>query len=1446
MARRATCVVIALLMALAVRPSAQGLPAYTFSTFAGVPASGVNGTGPTAAFASPRGIAVDTSGNLYVADGSAIRRVTPSGVVSTFAGQMDQYGYADGPAHFARMSNVRGLAMGPDGTLYLTEATTIRTVSPTGVVATLAGRPDFLGGAPVDGVGQAARFTELRGGIAVAPDGVVFVADRYRVRMVTPAGVVTTLAGQSAFGAIDGTGSDAAFGAMTGMVVGADGDLLVAEEGVYISFPQGGGLCCGNAIRRVTRAGVVTTVAGVMGTEGGVDGAGATARLSGPDGMALAPDGTVRFLDHFGKIRALNGNVVTTLSPSLLTGGAPAWITVGPDGAHYVTDTAAKQVQRITADGSVIPIAGGATSPLVGPSAVARGADGTLYIADYYGHQIRALSPSGMFSVVPAVVNFPTGIAIDDTGMLYIADYGNQRVLRTRPEGPAGAFYSSTYGVRAVAARGAYVVVASGDAIVRLDAVSGAVVSTVGSQTAGGFVNGPAATARFRVPWGVAIDSAGQVFVADSSNTSIRRIDTGGNVTTLAGSAASSGYDDGVGSAARFMHPRALTVDAAGELYVSDTNNSTIRRVSPNGLVQTIGGAPQFAGASDGVAGAALFSAPWGITVDPSGVLWIADFQNGTIRRGEAGASATPLTVVSQPQSAQVSAGQSVSFTFDTRGVPDGSTRWQQSTTGPAGTWAFVGDSTSFSGSLTRVLTLKQPPLDMDGRWFRALAHNGVSSLVSDAVMLTVTGTPVVGTSPTNQSVVVGAQATFQVTAGGGSPAPTYQWERSTDGGVTFAACVDDAQHVGSTTNTLRVTPASTALQGARYRAVLTNVHGTATSSAATLTVLTLAITSHPAALTVRPGEPAVFTVVASGVDTLTYQWQQQWNDSRYPWVDLADGGAFSGVRTATLTINPASGSLDQYRYRAVVTMGAEQTISNLAVLSVPTTQLVATPSVLRFAAVKDGAAATTLRHVTAPQRLTVGYTGNTVPRWTMTSDQSWLQSSLTTAMSGAAAPELSIVNPGNVIGGATSLTATITITSDNLPWLTTTATVHLTVDQSGGPTTKPFGSLDTPIPGSGGHAGAMAVTGWALDDLGVTDVQIWRECLETIDRPRGACQAPVAGDSDAVYVGNALFVAGARPDVAALYPTLPLSARAGWGLLVLTNMLPYRPDGSPVGGQGAFTFHAYAIDVEGQRTRLGSTTVNIDNDGAVVPFGAIDTPAPGETLTNYFGRFTSQGWALARGGRCLAGASASTWRVYIDGVLLTGPQISSHGGQFRPDVRDAFPASCGSQTSGMFSVIEGAYLTNGQHTISWEAVDPDGHVGSFGSRFFTVLFPNASSDAPVAARDDVPAVAARQGWRNPVQATIGATEPVIIRPDQQLVHALELPAGRRLRLDLGGAVFAGAQMVAGATHALPGGSHLDAAAGVFSWEPPLGYHGRFHLVFNASNGPLRVDITIR
>ena len=270
------------------QPAAVAGRVYLVTTLAGqtTTAAFADGTGAVARFSYPRGVAViPSSGVIVVADASnnRIRLVTyPGGVVTTLAGQTTG-GFADGTGAVARFDNPTGVAVTSTGDIVVSDTNNhrIRLVSPTGVVSTLAGQTTA---GSADGTGAAASFNNPRGVAVIPSTGDIVVADTFnnRIRLVTPGGVVTTLAGQT-FGFADGTGAAASFKNPAGVAVTSTGDIVVADSG-------------NNRIRLVTPGGVVTTLAGL--TSGFANGTGAVALFSYPIGVAVTSTGDIVVVDY--------------------------------------------------------------------------------------------------------------------------------------------------------------------------------------------------------------------------------------------------------------------------------------------------------------------------------------------------------------------------------------------------------------------------------------------------------------------------------------------------------------------------------------------------------------------------------------------------------------------------------------------------------------------------------------------------------------------------------------------------------------------------------------------------------------------------------------------------------------------------------------------------------------------------------------------------------------------------------------------------------------------------------------------------------------------------------------------------------------------------------------------------------------------------------------------
>lgn len=740
-------------------------------------------------------------------------------------------------------------------------------------ITTYAGLP---AAGSMDGPGSAAL---VYGPCGVAADvlGNLYIADtgNHTVRRVSRGGVVTTLAGAAGIaGSADGTGSAARFDFPEGIAADGAGNVYVADTG-------------NDTIRKITAAGVVTTLAGLAGSVGSADGTGSTARFCGPKGVAVDSTGTL-----------------------------------------YVADTVNEIIRKITPSGTVTTLAGrvgsigtndgaGAAAQFTYPFSVAVDSAGNLFVADFGNDTIRKITPAGVVTTLAgkagssgrtdgagtaAQFASPEGVAVDGAGNVYVADSGNDTIRKITADGVvttlAGAAGSAGsvdgtgtaarfYCPAAVAIDSVgtvYVADTPNNAIRQIAAVTAAVTTLAGAAGTAGSANGTASTARFNFPKAVALDRAGSVYLADTGNHTIRKVTSAGAVTTLAGTAGSSGSADGSGSAARFNGPGAVAIDAAGNVYIADTGNATIRKLTPSGSVTTLAGAAGTVGSTDGPGGTARFNGPAGLAVDTSGNIFVSDTGNHTIRK------ITPAGIV----------------------------------TTLAGTAGSVG-SLDGIGSAARFYNPQGLAVDGAGIVYVSDTGNATIRTISPTgAVATLAGTA--GSPGSADGVGTGAQFNVPVGLAVSSAGLVYV----ADTGSDTVRCI--------TSSGVVVTLAGTAgifggLDGYGGAARFNQPMGLAVDSSGKLYVAdaanntirlgaaVLPLAAQPVSQTVASGSTVVFRVAVSSATTASYQW-------------FLNGVALSGATGATLVISGA-GAANAGNYTATVTTAGGAATSSAANLTI-------------------------------------------------------------------------------------------------------------------------------------------------------------------------------------------------------------------------------------------------------------------------------------------------------------------------------------------------------------------------------------------------------------------------------------------------------------------------------------------------------------------------------
>ena len=569
----------------------------------------------------------------------------------------------------------------------------------------------------------------------------------------------------------------------------------------------------------------VTTFAGQPGARGSGDGPGAAARFFGPSGIVADGAGGFYVADALNNTirRVTAAGVVTTVA-----GGNINEITNLPERGY------ADGTGRNALFSTGFSVTAGADGPLIvanyGALTMAVDGAGSLYVADTLNHVIRKITAAGVVSTLAgaagssgsvdgagAAARFssPCGVALDRSGNIYVADAGNNTIRKITSAGVVSTF-AGRDGANA------------------------------------GSADGSGADARFNNPSGVAADAAGNLYVADTNSHAIRKISPTGTVSTLAGNAGARGSSDGLGAGARFSGPTGISVDSSGTLYVADTGNATIRKISAGGAVSTLAGLAGVAGSAEGTGNAVRFTTPSGVAVDSAGNVFVADSGNNAIRKGVV-ATAAAVTIQTQPKSQYVNVGKGVLLTV-------------AATSASAPTFQWRKNNVNVAGATTATYTIASAQF-ADAASYAVVVTNGNVSVTSSTAVLQVFAASVVIppllflTQPSEQTAPVGQAVTFVVEVAG-SAAPSYQWQKN------------EVNIAGATGATFTLAAVQTSDAG-NYRVVVTAGGDVQNSLPAALSV-TAAVTPPPPP---PPPPPVAFgriinlsilTSIAAGGDNFT------------------------------------------------------------------------------------------------------------------------------------------------------------------------------------------------------------------------------------------------------------------------------------------------------------------------------------------------------------------------------------------------------------------------------------------------------------------------------------------------------------------------------------------------------------------------------------------------
>ena len=652
---------------------------------------GDGGPATSSQLRDPDGIYGDSAGNIYYCDSNndRVRKIDTSGNLTTLAGtNFSGFTGDGGQATLARTNRPRGLFVDSAGNTYFSDPDNqrVRKIDTSGVINTVAG----TGTAGYNGDGISATTADLNNPNQVLIDGsgdlLIADASNHRIRKVSGGNITTVVGtGVAGFSGDSGAATAAQVDGPAGIALDASGsNLYIADFNNH-------------RVRKVDSGGTITTVAGtgVAGSTG--DGGAATsAQINGPISVFVDGNDNLYIVEFSGnRVRKVSSGTISTVAGTGTAGfsgdsgpatsaqlNGPSKIFVDSSGNLYIVDFTNNRIRKVDTGGTITTIAGTGVSGRIDdggpatsaqfhePRALDRDRDGNFYIPDGQNHRIRKIDTSGIITTVAgtgvagfsgdsgpatsAQIDQPQGLDVDDSGNLYLVDSNNHRVRKIDTSGTittiagTGTQGFNGDGISATTAdldtpqdvvvdsSGSIYISEFGNNRVRKVNSSGTISTVAGTGTAGYNGDGIAATtAQLNQPVGIHLDSTGNLYIGDRTNHRIRKVDTSGTITTIAGDGnnAFSG-DGGAATSARLSAPTWIGTDSLGNIFFSDGNNQRIRQIDTSGNINTVAGTGTAGFNGDDIdPTTAQVNFPTGIFVDGLSRLYFSDHSNHRIRR---------------------------------------------------------------------------------------------------------------------------------------------------------------------------------------------------------------------------------------------------------------------------------------------------------------------------------------------------------------------------------------------------------------------------------------------------------------------------------------------------------------------------------------------------------------------------------------------------------------------------------------------------------------------------------------------------------------------------------------------------------------------------------------------------------------------------------------------